>query len=152
MDLRSQIGAIALQLTYTDKNGTTRNPNFLYGKKAEINVQGDNARFPAVILIEPDQFGFSIQPTTGAVRDSYNVFIQFVDQVDMGEDANYRHPVVEDMRTLCAQFLRKLSDTDIFQDLNINIPGILVVDAYDVNVAGIEINLAQLIDIYPRPC
>lgn len=144
MNLREQIGSIALDLTGS--------PNFVYGRKSEINISGDNAVFPAVILIEPDQFGFNLNPTTGAVRDSYNVFIQFVDQVDMGEDANYRHPVVENMRTLCAEFLQKLSASEIFQDVNPNVPGVLVVDAYDVNVAGIEINLTQLTDIQPRSC
>jgi hypothetical protein len=128
------------------------NPHFAYGRKSEINVQGDNLTFPAVILIEPDQFGFNISASTGAVKDTYNVFIQFVDQVEALEDANYRHPVVESMRSLCAEFILALSDADIFQDLNTNIPGVLVVDSYDVNVAGIEINLANLTDIQPRPC
>lgn len=131
--------------------GLTGNPGFYYGRKSEINITGDNAKLPAVILIEPDQFGFNISPT-GAIKDTYNVFIQFVDQVDAIEDANYRHPTVESMRTLCAEFIRELSEADIFLDFNQNIPGVLVVDMYDVNVAGIEINLAQLTDIQPRPC
>ena len=144
MNLREQIGSIVL--------GLTGNPNFMYGRKSEINIQGDNSRFPAVILIEPDQFGFNLNAATGTVRDTYNVFIQFVDQIDAIEDANYRHPTVESMRTLCAEFLQELSAADIFNDLNTNIPGVLVVDSYDVNVAGIEINLASLTDIQPRPC
>lgn len=145
MDLRQQIGAIVM--------GLTGNPTFVYGRKSEVNVSGDNLSFPAVVLIEPDQFGFNLNQTTGVVRDTYNVFIQFIDVVDpLGEDANYRHPVVEAMRTLCAEFIQELSNADIFQDLNTNIPGVLVVDTYDVNVAGIEINLAQLTDVYPRPC
>lgn len=144
MNLREQIGSIA--------QGLSSSPAFYYGRKSEINVQGDNMVLPAVILIEPDQFGFNLSPSTGAIKDTYNVFIQFVDQVDAMEDANYRHPVVEAMRTLCAEFLRELSDADIFLDLNTNIPGVLVVDTYDVNVAGIEINLANLTDIQPRPC
>jgi hypothetical protein len=144
VNLREQIGSIAMSLTGS--------PAFYYGRKSEINVQGDDMILPAVILIEPDQFGFSISPYSGAVKDTYNVFIQFVDQVTMGEDANYRHPVVEAMRTLCAEFILKLSEADIFEDLNTNIPGVLVVDTYDVNVAGIEINLARLTDLSPRPC
>lgn len=146
MNLRDQIGSIAM--------GLTGNPLFVYGRKSEVNVIMDNApKQTAVVLIEPDQFGFNVNPVNGVVRDTYNVFIQFIKVVDpMGEDANYRHPVVEEMRTLCAEFLQALSQTDLFQDLNPNIPGVLVVDAYDLNVAGIEINLAQLTDIYPRPC
>lgn len=145
MDLREQIGVIVM--------GLTGSPQFVYARKSEANVILDNSASTAVILIEPDQFGFNIDPTTGMVRDAYNVFIQFVKVVDpMDEDANYRHPVVEEMRTLCAEFLQKLSQADIFRDLNPNIPGVLIVDEYDLNVAGIEINLAQLTDIYPRPC
>lgn len=144
MNLREQIGTIAMALT--------GNPTFVYGRKSEINCSGDNFEFPAVVLIEPDQFGFSLNPNTGNVKDTYNVFIQFIDKIVPGEDANYRHPVVEAMRTLCAEFILKLSEADIFLDINANIPGVLVVDEYDVNVAGIEINIAQLTDIYPRPC
>lgn len=144
MDLREQIGVIAM--------GLTGNPQFVYGRKSEVNIIMDNTGTAAVVLIEPDQFGFNLNTTTGVVRDSYNTFIQFIKQIEMGEDANYRHPVVEEMRTLCAEFIQKLNEADIFQDLNTNIPGVLVVDTYDVNVAGIEINLAQLTDIYPRPC
>lgn len=144
MDLREQIGVIAM--------GLTGSPNFIYGRKSDVNISGDNARLPAVVLIEPDQFGFTLNPNTGNIKDTYNVFIQFIDQIEMGEDTNYRHPTVEAMRTLCAEFILALSQADVFQDLNTNIPGVLVVDEYDVNVAGIEINLAQLTDIYPRPC
>lgn len=144
MNLREQIGLIVSELPGV--------PNFVYGRKSEINISGDNAQFPAVVLIEPDQMGFNLDATTGGLKDTYNVFIQFIDQIEMGEDANYRHPVVEDMRTLAGTFIRRLSAADIFKDLNVNIPGILVVDTYDVNVAGIEINLAQLTDIYNRPC
>ena len=145
MNLRDQIGSIVM--------GLTGNPQFVYGRKSEVNVIMDNYGKPAVVLIEPDQFGFNVNAITGSVRDTYNVFIQFIDVVDpMGEDANYRHPVVEAMRTLCAEFLQELSQTDIFQDINTNVPGVLIVDRYDLNVAGIEINLAQLTDIQPRPC
>lgn len=130
-------------------------PVFLYGRKHEINVSADNAAFAetgAIVLIEPDQMGFFKARATGTVRDRYNIFVQFIKPVVMGEDANYRSPTVEAMRTLAAKFIDLLDQSDIFGDLPENLPGFLLVDYYDANVAGIEINIAQLTDIYPRPC
>lgn len=161
MDLREQIADIVSDLIYIplqgekNRDGTLKiaeAPNFLYGRKPEINVQGDNARFPAIILIEPDQFGFKFDSLTGNVQDRANVFIQFVNEIDEIEDANYRHPVVMKMKRLAIDFIQQLNRADIFEDLNPNIPGILVVDSYDVNVAGLELNFAQLTDIYPAEC
>lgn len=148
MDLRAEISNLVAQLS--------TEPGFLYGRKSEINIQGDDAillqTVGCVALIEPDQLGFTLDPVTGGLRDNYNTFIQFIIQNDTGEQANYRHPYVQRMRNMAAEFIGLLNDSELFDALNTNIPGYLVVDAYDFNVCGIEINLTQLTDLQPRLC
>lgn len=145
MNLKSQIQSIVSQLPGS--------PSFYYGREHEANVEVDNIQFPVVVLIEPDQMGFNLNTTNGNVRDTYNIFIQFIDRMeDISQDANYRNTTVEAMRTLAAKFLQLLSNSDLFADVNPNVNGVLLVDYYDANSQGIEINLTQLTDIYPRPC
>lgn len=151
MNLRSQIESLVLQLT--GHENVYESPSFYYGREHEANVFADDVKFPLVVLIEPDQMGFNVNTTTGTIRDTYNVFIQFIDRKeDISQDANYRHETVEAMRTMAADFLRLLSNSDYFFDVNPNVNGVLLVDYYDANTQGIEINLTQLTDIYTRPC
>lgn len=122
----------------------TFSPNFYYGRKSDINIQGDNASFPAIILIEPDEIGFSVSTDYGTIKDTETCFVQFVDIVTMGEQAIDRVQVINDMRLLAATFVNSiLSDPiiELQQAGTIGIKGVLVVDKYDVNVAGIEIQL-----------
>lgn len=152
MNLRDQIGSIVATLQVENEQGAIVAPTFVYGRKSEVNISVDNIPGPYVILIEPDQFGFYLPPGSGSLRDTHNVFIQFVDGIVMGENADYRHPVVVAMKRLAAQFIYALAKSEVFQDFGPNIPGMLVVDTYDRNVAGIELNIGQLTDIYPIPC
>lgn len=142
MNLRQQIADIAF-LT-----GAT----FRYGRRYDENINADNGTFPAIVLLEPDQMGFYVDVMTGASYDRYNVFIQFIDKIEMGQQASARDQVVENMRTLAATFIARLNESNEFQAFNAIINGVLMVDTYDANVAGIEINITGLTDTYPRPC
>lgn len=142
-DLRNDIGAIASNLGAT----------FYFGRKHEVNADGDNLNYPAIILLEPDSGAFTISPTSGGITDTNDTFIQFVTKVDeISQFANYRYPEVEQMKALARSFVYELQRKDIWQAMNAINPWALIVDTYDVNVVGIELNLGRLTNIFPEPC
>jgi hypothetical protein len=127
--------------------------SFHYGRKFDINIQGDNKCFPAMILIEPDDIGFTVDMNNGNIKQYDTVFIQFVDIVPMAEQASDREDVVNSMRMVAADFVNRVinSKTLAVQSAGgiVNVRGTLIVDEYDVNVAGIEINLPLSL-VYPE--
>lgn len=145
MSLKSDIAEIVATLPGT--------PAFRYSRRSEENINGDNAPYPAVILIEPDQGGFNIQGMSGLARDRNNTFIQFLDKTVMGDQALDRETVVDAMKTLAVQFIQALNNSNKWQDIaETGYNWVLLVDYYDVNTAGIELNISQLINREPRPC
>lgn len=143
MNLRNKIETIAGSLGV----------GFRYGTKYDENINADNGIFPAIILLESDNGGFNVQPMLGNVRDQDNVFLQFIDIIRMGEQADYRESTIEDMKTLAVRFINALNNTNQFQDIPENaIKWVKIADVYDANVAGIELNIPLLTDMQPRPC
>lgn len=151
MNLKSVIASIVAELVYFNSDDEIVQVTFQYGRKMDNNINADNDTFPAVYLIEPDMPGFRVKQVDGNVADRWNVFIQFLTLMapEMGQQAAYREAAVEQMRTLAAQFLYRLSKSDYFEDITETIPAVLLVDYYDVNVTGIEINLASLTALQP---
>lgn len=125
---------------------------FYYGRRSEANYAGDALTFPAVVLVEPDTGGLSRDPNMGRIHQSRDLFIQFLDKVPMGEHAEERHPVVMAMSAAAADFVQELDRSDIFRDLPSYLPMFLIVDRYDVNAAGWELNIPRLTPNAPGPC
>ncbi len=154
MNIRDVIALIVSQLEYIPP-GSSVEPEpvaFAYGRKYDQNINADNQSFPVVCLIEPDMPGFRVKALDGNVADRYNLFIQFLDKAgegEIGQQASYREATVEAMRTLAAQFLYRLSASDYFEDITETVQAVLLVDVYDVNVTGIEINLPNLTALQP---
>ncbi len=145
--IHDRIQYLATQLT----------PNFYYGRKSDINIQADNFAFPAICLIEPDDIGFVFDTLTGNIKDTDNCFIQFIDIHEMGNQAPDRLTAINTMRGLAAQFVNLVANDDgvdsiefVTQNGVINVRGTLIVDGYDANVVGIEINLPLRLT-YPLP-
>src|SRR6478735_6444843 len=84
---------------------TTLGANYGYGRRSDNNINGDNDTFPMIYLIEPDEVGFVFETGTGNIYDSENCFIQFLDKIEMGDQAKYRVTQLSAMRDLAAQFV-----------------------------------------------
>jgi len=130
-------------------------PNaFYYGRNHDINIQADDASWPAVVMIEPDTLGFTIGQ--GTIRKSATVFIRFLDMlpdgVDIAEQADARLPTIDSMADLAAEFINTvMNDTELELVLggDSRIPALAVIDAYDAHLCGVEIQL-QLRLTYPE--
>lgn len=146
MNLRSQIESIVSTID------VGYDVAFRYATKYDENIKGDNQAYPAIVMLEPDQFGFRLSPQNGAIHDRTNTFFQIVDRrAEIAEMADYRESTLEAMRTLAARFIQALDDSNKFEPFTENIPGILIAETYDANVCGIEINI-NLTEKQPRPC
>lgn len=151
MNIRDKIGSIALTLV----------DSYSYARKSEQNINADRIVFPNILFIEPDSFGFTPSLVSGNLRSYTNIFVQFTtrmpDQEDpvkdeIGRDANYRNAMIEEMRTLAAQFVQKILRDDDFENFVNDMPMIPVIEAYDANVFGVELQIPKLIHTFPLPC
>ncbi|WP_207425989.1 hypothetical protein [Pedobacter sp. SYSU D00535] len=124
----------------------TGEPHFTYQGKFEHNVKGDDKDYSTanVNLLELEQIGFKKNSSAGGLRDRFPIFIEFVKQVDQNLTAEERRPVIEEMRLLAAEFILAVDESDLFEELPETISGVVVIDRYDVNVAGVEINLVLI--------
>lgn len=147
MDLKARIQTIVGTIQTEDPAPPLA---FRYGRKSDENINADSGTFPAVVLIEPDQFGFTVDPQSGQVRERANVFIQFITLCEMGDQAEARYDSLQLMRKYAAEFIFRLNATNLFQDLAVNYPAVAIVDTYDANVCGVEINLGNLTSTQPE--
>jgi hypothetical protein len=112
---------------------------FLYRRRYEANISLDNIQLPCMVFLEPDEFNFTIQPTSGNIFDADNVFVQFLDQREMSQDAEAREYTMRTMRDKARQFVNIIANSS---DLSIGAVarGVPVIDAYDANCVGVEIS------------
>lgn len=144
MTISDYIQAIAAQV----------NPSgsYQYGRNTDFNINGDGTASPVILCIEPDQQFLNLSTLTGNIYDGYNLFIRFLTlRPTIAEQAPDRVQAIADMKLLAASFISQLSNDDNFQDIPSRIPIIEVIDAYDGNYCGVEINLQNLQLINPVP-
>lgn len=124
--------------------------SYVYGRQNDVNIQGDNQSSPMVACIYPDQQFLNLIALTGNIYDGYNLFIRFVEKLDnIAEQSPYYDDAVNRQKFAAATFLSQLSADDNFKDLRTPIPIVAVIEAYDGNWFGVEINLSNLETIYP---
>lgn len=117
-------------------------PAFLYSRKSEQNANDDIDYSNGLInLLEIDQPGFAYNSTNGNLRRRYPCFIQFVKKLEPDTTAADRDSTIEEMMLLVAAFIIKIDKGDLFDKLQPVIPGQAIVNYYDSNVVGAEINL-----------
>lgn len=123
--------------------------SYHYGRNTDFNIDGDNTAGSVVLCIEPDQMFLNLSSLTGNVNDGYNLFVRFLELTTMGEQADSRVTAIANQKANAGLFLSQLSQDDVFIDLPAKIPCIAVIDAYDANWCGVEINLQNLQTIKP---
>ncbi len=144
MTISQYISAIALQadpLTHYE-----------YGRNQDFNIEGDNTPSPVTLCIEPDQEFLNLSSLSGNVTDGYNLFVRFlqlIPAIGIAEQATSRDQAIYDQKKRAAKFISVLSENDLFVDLRNPIPVVRVIEAYDGNWFGVEINLSNLQTIYP---
>ncbi len=126
--------------------------SYQYGRNTDFNINGDNTSSPVVLCIEPDQQYINLNPVSGNVYDGYNLFLRFlqlIPNMDIAEQAPTRVSAIALQKLNAATFIAQLSQDDKFIDLPNIIPVIPVIEAYDGNWFGVEINLKNLQTIKP---
>lgn len=120
---------------------------FQYGRNTDFNINGDDVASPAVLVIEPDQQYLNLNATSGNVYDGYNLFMRFlqlIPQIGTAEQAPTRVAAITAQKANAALFLSQLSEDDNFIDIPAQTPLIPVIEAYDGNWFGVEINIRNL--------
>lgn len=156
MNIRDKIGSLIAAMS------TVEEPiSFAYARKSEYNITADDLVFPNALFIEPDSFGWVVSPSNGTLKPYTNIFVQFVTRMpdqefptkdEIGRDANYRNGMIEEMKAKAEQFIYLIMNDEAFENVSNDIPAIPVIEAYDANTFGVEINIAKLIHTFPLPC
>lgn len=149
-NLKDHIGNIVLSLT-ANVNDEEIPVAYRYLRKSEENVKGDYSAYPAIIFIEPDQGGWT-NNQQGTIKRFTNCFFQFITTFEMAQDATVRDIAIEDMRKLAERFINRIINDEDFEVNVSDFNYITVIDKYDVNVVGIELNIPKLIYTQPTPC
>lgn len=141
-NLKDRIGTIVLSLGVT----------YQYLRKSEENVSADNHSFPAIVFIEPDQGGWK-NNQQGTIKRFTNCFFQFITLYeDMGDNATQRDGSIEEMKILAERFIQRIISSDDFEVVTTDINFVTIIEKYDANVVGVEINIPKLIYTEPTPC
>lgn len=141
-NLKDRIGTIALSLGVA----------YQYLRKSEENVSADDHAFPAIVFIEPDQGGWT-NNQQGTIKRFTNCFFQFITLYeDMGDNATQRDGSIEDMKVLAERFIQRIISSDDFEVVTTDINFVTIIEKYDANVVGVEINIPKLIYTQPTPC
>lgn len=140
--------------TYIESLAILTNPaaTFQYARNTEFNIIGDDVQSPVILAIEPDQGFLNLSNVTGTVGDGYNLFIRFLElipQIGIAEQAPTRDAAIQRQKEQAAKFIYTLSSEDKFKELTSPIPYVRVIEAYDGNWFGVEINLRNLEFIEP---
>lgn len=126
--------------------------HYEYGRNVDFNINGDNTPSEVVLCIEPDTQFLNLSTLSGTITDGYNLFIRFIQlipAIDIAEQAPTRVAAINTQKINAAQFVSELSNDDNFKDLFTPIPVVTVIEAYDGNWFGVEINLRNLETIQP---
>lgn len=126
--------------------------NFNYARNHEFNINGDDVGSPVVLCIEPDQGFLNLSATTGYITEGYNLFIRFIQlipTVDIAEQAPTRIEAINQQKINAALFMSQLSNDENFKDIASPTPYVPVIEAYDGNWFGVEINIRNLETIEP---
>lgn len=118
-------------------------PAFSYSGKYEHNVISDDQDYSSgvVNVFEIEQFGFKRNRFTGTTRQRFPLFIEFVVNADQELTATQRNFILEEMKEMAAEYIELIDGSGLFEELPDVIDGITVVNRYDVNVVGVELNL-----------
>lgn len=128
------------------------NAHYEYGRNVDFNINGDDVPSDVVLCIEPDQQFLNLSPLVGTITDGYNLFIRFIQlipNIDIAEQAPTRVTAIDTQKKNAAQFIMDLSNDDLFKDLATPIQVVSVIEAYDGNWFGVEVNLKNLETIEP---
>lgn len=126
---------------------------YVYGRLQDFNIEGDNRPSPAVHIIEPDQEFLNVS-SSGYANDGYNLFIRFVQlipEIGIAEQAITREEAIYNQKVAAAAYISALNDSDIFKEIPNPIRAVRVIEAYDGNWFGVEVNLTNLVTLQPLP-
>jgi len=143
LNLKDRIGLIVVDQL---------NVAYRYLRKSEENIAGDSSAYPAIVFIEPDQGGW-VNNAQGTRKRFTNCFFQFLKiYPEMGDNASQRDDDIEEMKILAERFFNQIDRTDDFEMITTDFQFVTIIERYDVNTVGIEVNIPKLIYTYPTPC
>lgn len=150
-NLKDRIGNLVLSLKAII-DGEETAVGYRYLRKSEENVKGDYSAYPAIVFIEPDQGGWT-NNQQGTFKRFTNCFFQFITiYPEMGDDATQRDGYIESMKGLAERFIYQIINSEDFEVNISDFNFVTIVEKYDSNVVGIELNIPKLIYTQPTPC
>lgn len=110
---------------------------YIFENWVTANVKFDNIAFPAVLNVLPVSGRFNIGKTQ--LKDFPNCSLAFLDKIDFDADGVEKGNVIEKCKSLSKEFILRLNDSGLFEQVDGDVTYSVVYDMLDVNVTGIVI-------------
>lgn len=113
--------------------------NYIFENWTTANVVLDSSTFPVMLNVLPVSGKFNVGKTQ--LKDCPNCMLAFLDKIELDANGIENDAVIERMKSLAKDFIKRMNSSGLFDYLEGEIPYSVVYDKLDVNVAGIVIEL-----------
>lgn len=112
---------------------------YIFDNWATANVRLDSSAMPAVLNVLPVSGRFNLGKTQ--LKDFPNCMLAFLDKSDFDFDGTENDEIIERCKLLAKEFILRLNASEMFEQVEGDIPYSVVYDKLDVNVTGIVIEM-----------
>lgn len=112
---------------------------YIFDNWATANVRLDSSAMPAVLNVLPVSGRFNLGKTQ--LKDFPNCMLAFLDKSDFDFDGTENDEIIERCKLFAKEFILRLNASEMFEQVEGDIPYSVVYDKLDVNVTGIVIEM-----------
>ncbi|MCE8465876.1 hypothetical protein [Bacteroides nordii] len=113
--------------------------HYLFDNWATANVRLDSDKLPAMLNVLPISGVISL--TKNKLKDFPNCLFAFLDKAEFDFDGQGNDITVEKCKSLAKMFILHMNESELFEQIEGDIPYSVVYDKLDVNVTGIVIEI-----------
>lgn len=113
--------------------------SYMFCNWAQANADIDQIQSPTIVYVLPPSGNLSF--SWNEVKDFPEVQIAFLSNTEFDFDGSENDNIIEQMKRLCIRFIKSINESNLFEQIEGNVPYKVLYDHLDQNVTGIVITL-----------
>lgn len=113
--------------------------SYLFCNWTQANVEIDQIQSPTIVYVLPPSGNLSF--SWNEVKDFPEAQIAFLSNTEFDFDGSENDNIIEQMKRLCIRFIKSINESNLFEQIEGNVPYKVLYDHLDQNVTGIVITL-----------
>jgi hypothetical protein len=113
--------------------------NYIFDSWQNANIRLDEEQFPVIVNVLPASGTLKLGKQQ--LKDFQNCMIAFLDKTDFDFDSLENNAIVERCKNIAKEFILRVNESDLFEDIEEEIFYSVIYDKLDANVTGIMIEL-----------